>query len=83
MLRHLEATNGFTKPSEQKDFNTFWLSMTVEFNKNLRSADAESKDRIIHAMASVVVKVLAEIDDESLRTNVGTKLVDALEEAGF
>lgn len=83
MLRHLEATNGFAKASEQKDFNTFWLSMTAEFNKNLRNTDAESRDRVIMAMASVVNRVISQVDDEQARVKLRTNLADELEQAGF
>src|SRR6185312_8009494 len=33
VMKQKERTNGFTTPAQQKDFNTWWLSTTQEFNK--------------------------------------------------
>lgn len=85
-MRYLESLpmgQGFAKASEQKDFNTFWLAMTTEFNKNLRASDAESQSKVIAAMATVVLKVLNEIQDEKARQSLRLRFADEFENAGF
>lgn len=91
IMRHLEdATEvdgdivGFKDAKEQKDFNTFWLSMTTEFNRHLRATDTDSKEQIVRALATVVLRVLDEqVTDEVQKDSLRNTLANELEEAGF
>lgn len=64
----------FVRANEQKDYNTFWLSMTVEFNKQMR----ESDDKLRQAMLAEVMKVTQDameiIPDKTVRQAVRRKL---------
>lgn len=64
----------FVRANEQKDYNTFWLSMTIEFNKQLR----ENDDKLRQSMLAEVMKVTQEameiIEDKSVRQAVRRKL---------
>lgn len=83
-MKYLEETQGWTKASEQKDFNTFWLAIATELGRNMRGADAEAKQHIVQAMANVVLSVIkTEISDEAEQSLFKQKLANALVEAGL
>ena len=77
VLKHKEAHNGFARANEQKDFNTWWLSMTQEFNKLLMA----NQDKLRDAMMLEIQKVLSEgiglIRNEEDRRNVRRHLAGA------
>lgn len=73
----------FTHATQQKEFNTFWLQMTQEFNKQLRTTDAEFRAQVMKTMASAVVGVLREIDDPILQAKLRIRLADAIEKEGL
>lgn len=88
VMRSKEAANtveegAFSHATQQKEFNTFWLSMTQEFNKQMRATDAEFRAQVMKTMASAVVGVLREIDDPVLQAKLRIKIADAIESQGL
>lgn len=75
---------GFTSTASQKDYNTFWLTMTQEFNRMLGRADAKD-DRavLLREMQTIIVNTLATtISDPRQRRLALEKLASAMEKAG-
>jgi hypothetical protein len=52
---------------EQKEFNSFWLAMTVEFNKQLLGSQERLRDALVLAMQEILVQRLAMVSDEKER----------------
>lgn len=74
---------GFQHATQQKEYNTFWLSMTQEFNKQLRATDADYRAQVLKAMASVVADVLKEIEDPMLQAKMRMRIADNLAREGL
>lgn len=87
VLRDKEARSGtkegFAHATAQKEFNTFWLTMTQEFNRQMRSTDQDFRDSLKQVVGQALTAVLDEIDDTALRNRVKTRLADQLEKAGI
>lgn len=88
VMRFKEAANtieegAFAHATQQKEYNTFWLSMTQEFNKQIRSTDAETKSQLMRVMVEVVANVLREIDDPQLQSRLRLKIADGIHERGL
>lgn len=74
---------GFQHATQQKEYNTFWLSMTQEFNKQLKSTDADFRAQVMKTMAEVVADILREIDDPILQSKMRMRIADSLEREGL
>lgn len=79
---------GFSHANIQKDYNTFWLQMTAEFNKLLgKSGEPLSgleKKALFKEMQQLIVKTIAEtVQDPRARQAVLTNLADAFTQAGM
>jgi hypothetical protein len=74
---------GFQHATQQKEYNTFWLSMTQEFNKQLKTVDSDFRAQIMKAMAAAVADVLRDIDDPILQSRLRMRIADALEREGL
>jgi hypothetical protein len=87
VLRVKEAAagtaNGFAHATAQKEFNTFWLSMTQEFNKQLKGTDADFRSSFMVEIAKVVQSVIAEVPEGPLRARLRDKLAEAFDERGL
>jgi hypothetical protein len=75
---------GFTTTAGQKDYNTFWLSMTQEFNRMLGRADAkDDRAALLREMQTIIVNTLATtIADPRQRRMALEKMATAMEKAG-
>lgn len=69
---------GFTHERNAKEFNTFWLTMTQEFNKLTRTGfeAAELRDLIVGQVSEAMTTVLADLDPSQ-----GAQLRDRFSEA--
>lgn len=74
VIKHKEANNGFARANEQKDFNTFWLSMTQEFNKLLMANQDKLREALLLEITSIVNDALSEISDPDERRSVRRNL---------
>lgn len=77
---------GFGSSSVQKDYNTFWLSMTAEFNRMLGKAEplngAERK-ALLKDMQQIIVSTIATVPDPKVRTDLLERMAAAFETAGI
>jgi hypothetical protein len=88
VMRYKEAAvspenGGFQHATQQKEYNTFWLSMTQEFNKQLKTVDVDFRAQVMKAMAVAVADVLREIEDPILQSRLRMKIADSLEREGL
>lgn len=88
LMRHKEAAatpeeGGFQHAGQQKEYNSFWLAMTQEFNKQLRGTDADQRASMMRVMAEIVGSILREIDDPVLQSRMRMKIADALANEGL
>jgi hypothetical protein len=61
-MRDKENSGQFASPASQKDFNTFWLSMTQEFNRMLTKADTLSGNDKRNLLRDVQRTILATVN---------------------
>lgn len=77
---------GFSNSSSQKDYNTFWLSMTSEFNRMLGKVEglgAADRKAVLKDVQSVIMGVLSTISDPRLRTELMEKMAAGFEARGI
>ncbi len=77
---------GFNNSSIQKDFNTFWLSMTAEFNRMLGKSDPMSSNErktLMREMQEIIMSTVSTISDPQVRADVLEKMAAAFEQSGI
>jgi hypothetical protein len=77
------ALGGFTHSTVQKDFNTFWLSMTGEFNRMLGKEAGTDRKALLRDVQKIIIDTMSTITDPRLRGQVLEKLAVAFENAGI
>lgn len=86
-LRSKEAVpDGFGSTSGQKDYNSFWLSMTSEFNKLLGKVEPlKGADRVmfLKEIQQIIVNTVATVADPRVRNDLLEKMAAAFESAGI
>lgn len=74
---------GFNTASIQKDFNTFWMSMTTEFNRMLGKSEPmnglERKALLKEIQQLIISTVSASVPDAKTRSDVLVSLAAAFE----
>jgi hypothetical protein len=84
VLRDKEATGGFNTASVQKDFNTFWLSMTQEFNRMLTKTEtmngSERKALLREVQQIIMSTVNKSVNDPKTRSALLVNMAAAFEE---
>ncbi len=74
---------GFNTASIQKDFNTFWLSMTQEFNRMLGKGDpmnSGEKKALLKEIQQVIVQTVSKtVADAKTRSDLLVNLATAFE----
>jgi hypothetical protein len=76
--------NAFVSAATQKDFNTFWLAMTQEFNKVLRAFSKSDRDLAVAQMRQIVTTAInAEVASVTTRKAIMSKTYDGLVEVGL
>ncbi len=88
VLRAKEAgkMGGFSTAVAQKDYNTFWLSMTAEFNRLLTKAETmNSADRksLLREVQTIIVSTVADVVDPHTRSDLLDKFATAFQDAGI
>lgn len=80
------ALGGFNNSNIQKDFNTFWLTMTQEFNRMLGKSDPMSSNErktLMREMQEIIVSTVGTIGDPKVRAELLEKMAAAFENAGI
>lgn len=77
-LRSKEA-HGFEHDSDQRAFNSFWLSLTREFNSMLRDAEKSQKAVLFASIVDTIRSALV-AEDPVLRQRVLARLSEAFAE---
>jgi len=77
------SQGAFSHATQQKEFNSFWLAMTQEFNRQTRQVDAQFRENTLKAVAKAVRSVLADIPDTDLRSQLTDRLAHEFEEVGL
>jgi hypothetical protein len=66
-LKWKELNGEFVRANEQKDYNTFWLMMTQEFNKQLQTNQDALRTKMLTDIIKVVEEVIEDIPDKAIR----------------
>ncbi len=77
---------GFSSSSIQKDYNTFWLTMTTEFNRLLGKVEgvtAADRKSLLREVQQVIMAVLADVSDPRQRTELIEKMAAGFEARGI
>lgn len=82
VLRWYEMRSLFAHTTAQKEFNTFWLSMTQEFNRQLRAQDEAARTALIKQIFTIITETLAG-EDQSVAARIRARFSSALSEQGF
>jgi hypothetical protein len=77
------SADGFAHATVQKDYNTFWLSMTREFNSLLERADKGNRDAILAEVRDLVLATLGGVSDAATRQDLMIKFSEAFQAAGL
>ncbi len=88
-LKYMEKTmvgeaGGFESTDVLKNWNTYWLKMTAEFNNLLVRFKPDDRKAVIGQVKDIIITVLNTIEDDTVRISVLTRLgraFDALENA--
>jgi hypothetical protein len=77
------ALGGFNSTNAQRDFNTFWLSMTQEFNRMLTKAEVlsgtERKALLREVQQLILHTVNHSVTDPRMRSSLLTSMATAFE----
>lgn len=77
------AMGGFATANAQKDFNTFWLSMTQEFNRMLCKSEtmsgSERKALLREVQQLILQTVNSSVNDPKTRSNLLVSMAAAFE----
>lgn len=82
VLRWHESNNTFSHTTAQKEFNSFWLNMTQEFNKQTRATDTEFRRQLLATVAEVIKATLDEYAPETASV-ILPKLAAAFDQMGM
>ncbi len=78
---------GFGSTSVQKDFNTFWLSMTQEFNRMLGKGgepmSASERKSLLRDMQQIIVSTVSTVADPKTRGALLETFAAQFEKAGI
>lgn len=77
---------GFAHSAIQKDFNTFWLSMTQEFNRMLGKVEgigAADRKSLLKDMQKIIVETVSTVSDPKVRTDLLEKMAAKFQAAGI
>jgi hypothetical protein len=76
---------GFADPDAIKDFNTFWLKMTAEFNNLLVKFKPSDKEAVMAQVRGAVEEIMATLPPEhhELRNELMYRFVKTFERAGL
>lgn len=77
---------GFAHSTVQKDYNTFWLSMTAEFNRLLGKVEGigvADRKALLKDVQQIVVGTLSAISDAHLRNELMEKIAAGFEAKGI
>lgn len=77
------SKEGFAHATVQKDFNTFWLSMTKEFNALLGRTDVAMRDAILGEVRDLILRTLAQVPDSEVREDIKARFAMAFEQNGL
>lgn len=81
-LRWKEGTAGFDHDRSQKDFNTFWLDMTREFNRQVTLHGPEAQKALIAQFIGIVSNALDNLPAD-LAQQVREDMATGLEAVGL
>lgn len=88
ILRAREAGDmgGFSNASSQKEFNSFWLAMTQEFNRLLCKVEPVSgadRKALMREMQQIITQTVSTVADPRVRAELLNKLAAAFQTAGI
>lgn len=79
------SAEGFADPKVIKEFNTFWLAMTKEFNELLVKFKPSDKEAVMAMVRACVEEILATIpaENSALRNDLIMRFVDTFKREGL
>lgn len=81
-IKWREDNNEWAGVSQQKDFNTYWLALTSEFNTILQKNDDSLRQAMLLEIQSVVLESLKTIKDPDDRRSVRLAISEGLASIG-
>lgn len=69
-LREDDGTQAQLSVKDQKEFNTFWLSMTQEFNKQLFNGQEKVREALVLEIQRILTNRLPLVKDDLERKNL-------------
>jgi len=78
-----DAEQGFAHAGVMKDFNTFWLTMTKEFNDLLAKFKPSEKEAVMGLVKAAVEEILATLDDTEVRNKLAERFVNTFKREGL
>lgn len=85
VLKHKESyrpgeEGGFDHMTVVKDWNTFWLKTTAEFNDLLVKFKPDDRKAVLGEVKSIIISVLNSVEDVTLRSDLIGRLARAFDQ---
>ncbi len=78
---------GFQQSSAQKDYNSFWLSMTAEFNRLLGKTEApmagNERKALLKDVQKLIIETISTVADPRVRSDLLERMATAFDKAGI
>jgi hypothetical protein len=75
-IKWKEDHDQWSGASQQKDFNTYWLSLTTEFNRLLAASDDKLRAAMLVEVQGVVNEALELVSDREERRSIRRKMAE-------
>ena len=79
-IRWREDNDTWRGVSQQKEFNTYWLDLTKEFNRLLTNNEDQLRDELLRQVQQVVNDAVGQIPDDKIKQNVRKRLATGFRE---
>lgn len=80
-IKFKEENQAFST-NQQKEFNTYWLDLTKEFNRLLQASDVQLRENMLNEIEKVFLGAVDLIEDDGNRRNVRRQVQEGLAAIG-
>lgn len=71
---------GFAHATVQKDWNTFWMAMTTQFNNLLAKSKSADRSAIMSEVREIIVTTLDKVSDRRVKQEMLAHFAEAFDE---
>lgn len=75
------SKEGFSNAAQLKDFNTFWLTMTKEFNAMVTRGNRGDREATLSEVKDIILKTVSTIPDPKVKSDLIEKFSKAFDDS--